>query len=260
MKPVKNIYFISDIHLGFPDPKESMEREKLLVQWLDEVAENASEIYFLGDVFDFWFEYKRVVPRGFTRFLGKLAELTDRGIPVHFFTGNHDIWVFDYLPAETGVILHKDKLITEFSGKKFLLAHGDGLGPYDKGFKRMKKVFTNPFWQWCFARLHPNFGVKIAHSMSHKSRCKLHPSELQFKGPDKEWLILYAKRKLEQNHYDYFIFGHRHIPVKFKIQETSTFINLGDWLQNFTYGIFDGEKFELIRYYPEKIVIPYTQA
>ncbi|GAB4286169.1 MAG: UDP-2,3-diacylglucosamine diphosphatase [Marinilabiliales bacterium] len=253
----KKIYFISDCHLGFPNHNESLEREKLLVKFLNEIENDAKEIYLLGDIFDFWFEYKRVVPRGFTRFLGKIAEFTDNGIPVHFFTGNHDIWVFDYLPAETGVILHKNKLITEFYGKKFLIAHGDGLGPCDKGFKRMKKVFTNPFAQWCFARIHPNLGVKIASSMSHKSRYKLHPKELQFKGADKEWLILYAKRKLENSHYDYFVFGHRHIPIKYKLTDNSTFINLGDWMQNFTYGVFDGKTFELIRYYPEKRIFKY---
>ncbi|MFH2143012.1 MAG: UDP-2,3-diacylglucosamine diphosphatase [Bacteroidota bacterium] len=247
----KKIYFLSDVHLGLPDYKQSLVREKLLVKWLDEVSQDAAEIYLVGDIFDFWHEYKRVVPRGFTRLLGKIAEITDKGIPVHFFTGNHDIWIFDYLPLETGIILHKEKLVTEIYGKKFLIAHGDGLGPADKGFKRMKKVFTNSFAQWLFARIHPNFSIWVAHSWSRKSRYKEEKKKEQFKGENSEWLVLYAKKKLMESHYDYFIFGHRHITVKYKLKK-STFINLGDWIYNFSYAVYDGNEIELIKNYPEK--------
>lgn len=258
MTETKKTYFVSDVHLGLPDNKESLAREKLLVRWLDEVSADAEKIYLVGDVFDFWFEYKRVVPRGFTRLLGKIAEITDKGIEVHFFTGNHDIWVFDYLPEETGVILHKEKLVTEINGKKFLIAHGDGLGPGDKGFKRMKKVFTCRFAQWLFARIHPNFAVWMAHSWSRKSRYKEEKKKLQFKGPEKEWLILYAKKKLEKEHYDYFIFGHRHITVKYKLND-AVFINLGDWLHNFSYAVFDGNELRLIKNYPEKTNVDFIE-
>ncbi len=243
-----NIYFASDVHLGTPNHQESLIREKIFVKWLDEIKQDAKEIYLLGDIFDFWYEYKHVAPRGFTRTLGKIAEITDNGIPVHFFTGNHDLWVFDYLTQETGVILHRNKLVTEFYGKKFLLAHGDGLGPGDKGFKRMKKVFTNPVAQWLFSRLHPNFAFGIAKGWSQKSRESYSKNEMEFKGEDGEWLILYAKHKLKTQHFDYFIFGHRHIPIDITINNTTRFINLGDWLHNFTYAVFDGTKLELKRY------------
>jgi UDP-2,3-diacylglucosamine hydrolase len=244
----KKIYFVSDIHLGLPNPVKSLAREKLFIKWLDEIKIDAQEIFLVGDIFDFWFEYEYVVPRGFTRLLGKLAEITDAGIPVHFFTGNHDIWVHDYLPSETGVILHREKLITEFNNKRFMIAHGDGLGPADKGFKRLKKVFTNPLSKWIFARIHPNFGVRFAHFWSHRSRDVYDSDTYLFKGEDKEWLILYAKKKLTEQHFDYFIFGHRHIPLEINLGENTHFINLGDWITNFTYAVFDGEKVELKKF------------
>ena len=152
-------YFISDTHLGFPDYEQSLKREKILVQWLDFIGNDAKEIYLLGDIFDFWYEYKRVVPRGFVRFLGKLARLSDSGIPIHYFTGNHDIWVYDYLPKETGVILHRSPVEKVIDGKLFFIAHGDGLGPYDRKYKMLKALFTNPVAQWLFSRLHTNFAL-----------------------------------------------------------------------------------------------------
>jgi len=244
----KNIYFASDVHLGLPDYEKSRNREKLFVKWLDEIKNDAKAIYLLGDIFDFWFEYKKVVPRGFTRLLGKISEITDSGIPVHFFTGNHDLWIFDYLPKETGVIIHRNPVIAEFSGKKFFLAHGDGLGPYDKGYKLLKRIFTNKTIQWFFARLHPNVALMIAHSWSNKSRYSKGIEAEEFRGKDKEWLFLHAKELLEQNHYDYLIFGHRHVAINIEIGEKSRFINLGDWITNYTYGMFDGEKFQLLKY------------
>ena len=242
MKQNKKIYFVSDAHLGFPSIEESIGREKLFVKWLDEIKNDAEEIYLLGDIFDFWFEYKKAVPRGFTRLLGKISEITDSGIPVHFFTGNHDIWIFDYLPKETGVIIHRKPITREFNGKRFFLAHGDGLGPHDKGYKIMKKIFTNSVAQWFFSLLHPNVGISIAQFFSHKSR-------YSNKGDDKEWLVLFAKNKLNEQYYDYLIFGHRHIPVDIKLDEKSRFINLGDWISNFTYAVFDGKNFELKKYF-----------
>ncbi|MBI5217677.1 MAG: UDP-2,3-diacylglucosamine diphosphatase [Bacteroidia bacterium] len=242
----KKIYFVSDLHLGLPSYEKSLEREKLFVAWLDEIKNDAGEIYLLGDIFDFWFEYKTVVPRGFTRLLGKIAELTDSGIHVYFFTGNHDIWVFDYLPRETGVTVVREPIVREWNGKKFYIAHGDGLGPFDRRYKVLKKIFTNRISHWLFARLHPNFGIGFAHLWSHKSR------EYQefptFKGEDKEWLIRYSKMLLQKEHFDYFIFGHRHVPVHIPLNDKSHFINLGDWLFNFTYAVFDGEKAELKKY------------
>ncbi len=244
----KKIYFLSDAHLGLPNHKESLVREKLLVEWLETVRKDAEEIFLVGDIFDFWFEHKRVVPKGFTRFLGKLSEVCDSGIPVHFFTGNHDLWIFGYLPAETGVILHREKFICERSGKRFLIAHGDALGPKDKSFKLLKKLFLNKICQWFFKRLHPNFTMWIGINWSKGSRYNDKSENLRFLGEDKERLIAYAKRKLSQEYYDYFIFGHRHVPYEFKLGEKTKFINLGDWITNFTYAEFDGKDLNL-KYY-----------
>ncbi len=245
-KTGKKVYFASDLHLGLPDYEKSLEREKLFVKWLDEIRENAHSIYLLGDIFDFWHEWKRSAPQGFVRLLGKIAEITDSGIPVHFFTGNHDIWVKKYLPHETGVILHREEFTTEIFGKQFFLAHGDGLGPGDPGYKLLKKVFTNKFLQWCFSRLHPDFSLWIGHSWSHNRRMsERYPV---FHGEEGEWLIQYSIEKLKMAHFDYFIYGHRHLPGIHPIGNSSTYINLGDWLSNFTYGEFDGEEFKLKSY------------
>jgi UDP-2,3-diacylglucosamine pyrophosphatase LpxH len=174
----KNIYFASDFHLGAPNHESSLIREKSIVSWLDHIKDDAAEIYLVGDLFDFWFEYKRAIPKGFVRLQGKIAELTDKGIPVHIFTGNHDMWIFDYLPKELGVSLFRKPIEREFFGKRYLIGHGDGLGPGDRGYKFLKKVFANKFCQWCFARLHPNFGIWLADKSSKTSRAKL---ELQMK-------------------------------------------------------------------------------
>ena len=237
------------MHLGLPSYEKSHSREKHFVKWLSEISKDAKEIYLLGDIFDFWFEYKRVVPRGFTRLLGKIAEITDSGIPVHFFTGNHDLWVFDYLPKETGVILHRDPIIKELSGKKFYLAHGDGLGPHDKAYKLLKRIFSSRTIQWFFARLHPNLALALAHFWSNQSRYVKGINAEEFKGEDKEWLVQYAKSVLAKEHFDYMIFGHRHIAIDIEIGNNCHYINLGEWLTNYNYGKFDGEKFELKKYY-----------
>lgn len=246
MNRENKIYFASDVHLGLPNYKESLAREKRFVQWLDTIKHDAKEIILLGDIFDFWFEYKRAIPRGFTRFLGKLCEITDSGIPVHFFTGNHDMWIFDYLPKETGIILHKEPIVKEFSGKKFFLAHGDGLGPGDRSYKLLKRIFASRFSQWLFARFHPNMGIWIANSWSTHSRYSRETRP--FEGEDKEWLILYSKNLLKSEDYDYMVYGHRHLPMDLPLNKKTRYINLGDWITNFTYAVFDGEKMELKKF------------
>ena len=246
----KKTYFISDIHLGLPTPGGSLKKEKLLVKLLDEIKTDVDVIYFVGDIFDFWWEYKFVVQRGFTRFLGKIAEITDSGIPVYFLAGNHDIWMRNYLRDEIGVIVKHGVLKTEINGKKFLITHGDGLGPGDFTYKLLKKIFYNPFLQWCFSRLHPNFAFTIAQKWSHGRRKK--EKEAKFAGTDKEILYLYAKEKLKTEHFDFFVFGHRHIPMIMKINNNSDYINLGDWISKFTYGVYCNNKFELKTYINEK--------
>lgn len=231
----RKIYFASDFHLGAPDYETSLIREKKIVEWLDHVSKDAAEIYLVGDIFDFWFEYKRAIPRGFVRLQGKIAELTDKGIPVHLFTGNHDMWIFDYLPIELGVQLYREPTTKEFFGKKYFIGHGDGLGPGDKGYKFLKKVFTNKFCQWCFERLHPNFGIWLADKSSKKSRSHTGSSDEKYHGDDKEWLVQFCKDTLSKEHYDYFVFGHRHLPIEKEFENGSKYYNLGEWITYCTY-------------------------
>lgn len=245
----KKIYFASDLHLGVPTYEKSLVREKHFVKWLDEVKQDAAEIIILGDLFDFWFEYKKAVPRGFVRVMGKLAEITDSGIPIHFFTGNHDMWIFDYFPKETGVKLYRHPQHREWNDKKFYLGHGDGLGPGDHGYKFIKKVFANRFLQWAFARLHPNFGIGLADYFSRSSRAKTGDDDAKFLGEEEEWLVIYCKEILAQEHFDYFIFGHRHLPLDIDLKKgASRYINLGDWISYFTYAVFDGSNLRLKEY------------
>jgi len=247
LKNEKKIYFVSDAHLGLPSYKASRNREKKLVKWLDMVKHDAEEIYMMGDIFDFWWEYKRVVPRGFTRLLGKMAEITDSGIPIHFFVGNHDVWVFDYLPEETGIIVHKKPVETEFNGKSFFLAHGDGLGKGQFTYSIIKFAFHNKILQWLFARLHPNFAMWLGNKWSVSSR-DMKGITIPFLGKEKEHLYQFAKETLKTKHFDYFVFGHRHLMIDMEIGKNTRYINLGEWIQNFSYGIFNGDKFELRRF------------
>lgn len=234
MSENKKIYFASDFHLGAPDEVSSFEREKKIIRWLDHISKDAAEIFLVGDLFDFWFEYKRAIPKGFVRLQGKIAELTDKGIPVHLFTGNHDMWIFDYIPKELGVTLYREPIIRDFFGKQYFIGHGDGLGPGDKGYKFLKKVFANKFCQWCFARLHPNFGIWLAEKSSKTSRAKTGKSDEVFHGEEGEWLVQFCKDYLKDNEMDYFVFGHRHLPLEIPIQN-SIYYNLGEWIHHFTY-------------------------
>jgi len=243
----KKIYFVSDVHLGLPPLDNSLVREKLLVKWLEEIRKDAFQIYLLGDIFDYWFEYKKVVPRGFVRFLGKIAEIRDSGIPVYFFTGNHDVWIFDYLPEELGVEIFRKPIIRIFNSKKFYLAHGDGLGPGEKPYKLLKSIFTSRFLQWIFARLHPNTATGFAHRWSKQSRFSK-GNYVPWLGEEKEHLVLHSKKLLETEEFNFFIYGHRHVPKEFSINENSKLIYLGDWFVNFTYAVFDGEDVKLLKF------------
>ena len=247
VKPTK-LYFASDQHFGAPTPEQSFPREQKFVAWLDEITHDATALFLLGDLFDFWFEYKTVVPKGFVRVLGKLAELSDRGIPIYFFVGNHDLWMTDYFEKELNIPVFHDNQAYTFDGKTFLIGHGDGKGPGDKGYKRMKKVFVHPFSKWLFRWLHPDIGVKLAQYLSVKNKLISGAEDVKFLGEENEWLVKYTKRKLTQKHYDYFVFGHRHLPLQLAVGENSTYVNLGDWIGYFTYGVFDGEKFELKKF------------
>ncbi|HEX4886725.1 MAG TPA: UDP-2,3-diacylglucosamine diphosphatase [Luteibaculaceae bacterium] len=244
----KKIYFNSDYHLGIPNARQSRERELRVVRWLDSIKHDAEEIYLLGDLFDFWFEYQHVIPKGFVRLQGKIAELSDSGIRMHFFVGNHDLWVKNYFEEELGLHIHRDNLRINCGSKRFFIHHGDGKGPNDKGYKRMKKVFTNPFFQWCFRWLHPDLGVGLAHFFSRRSSAKTRHKDAVFLGEDQEWLVQYAKRKYSEEPADFFVFGHRHLPLEIAINPDATYINLGDWISHFTYAEFDGEQLRLKRF------------
>ena len=241
------IYFVSDVHLGAPALKNNRERELLFARWLDEIKEDVGELYLMGDIFDFWFEYKKVIPRGFTRILGRLADFSDKGIPVHFFVGNHDLWLKEYLVEELGVTVYHKEVIKEIQGKNFFLAHGDGLDPDDKGYHFLKKVFTNKTMNWLFARMHPNFGFYIAHKWSASSRLSKSDYQEDFM-VNQDGMYKFAADFLKTNSINYFVMGHRHRMIMEKINENASFILLGDWISSFSYGVFDGENFELKKY------------
>ncbi|MDA3928421.1 MAG: UDP-2,3-diacylglucosamine diphosphatase [Prolixibacteraceae bacterium] len=244
----KRTYFISDVHLGAPALKNNREREKLFVNCLEKIAEDADAIYLLGDIFDYWYEYKKVVPRGFVRTLGKIAEITDRGIPVHFFTGNHDVWVFDYLPEEIGIIVHREPYEVTINNKTFFLAHGDGLDPKEKGYLFLKKLFTSKTAQFLFSRLHPNFAFWLGHNWSKHSRISKGLEPEKSTGLENETVVTFAKRYCEKNEIDYFIFGHRHILLNEEIKPNTKVMILGEWINYFSYAVFDGKNLELKKF------------
>jgi UDP-2,3-diacylglucosamine hydrolase len=244
----KKIYFLSDFHLGAPDFKSSLEREKTIVEFLDIIKRDAAEVFIVGDIFDFWYEYRKVVPKGHVRLLGKMAELTDLGIKLHFFVGNHDMWMKDYFENELNVPVYFGPKDFEWNGKTFHIAHGDGLGPGDHKYKFIKKVFRNPVSRWLFGIFPPYMGMGLANYLSRRSRTQTGASEEVFLGEEKEWLIIYSKGLQQKKNYDFFVFGHRHLPIDFRLSNGSRYINLGDWIRYCTYAVFDGDKLELRSY------------
>jgi UDP-2,3-diacylglucosamine hydrolase len=248
----KKIYFASDFHLGIPDHERSLIREKKIVRWLDSIKHDAEEIYLVGDIFDFWWEYKHVVPKGYTRLLGKIAELTDSGIKMNFFTGNHDLWMKDYFTKELNVTVYHDPITRTYNDTVFFIGHGDGLGPGDKKYKFLKAIFTSKICQWLYARLHPNLGFAIARAASVKSRVATGASDEIFLGEEKEWLYLFSKGYIKTHKIDYFIFGHRHLTLDMPLEgEKSRYINLGQWLSSSNYAVFDGKELFLQTFEPK---------
>ena len=257
LPPNKNAYFLSDFHLGVPDAVTSLQREKLIVQFLDSIKEKAHIIFLVGDMFDFWFEYKKVVPRGFVRLLGKLAELSDAGIHLHFFVGNHDMWMKDYFQKEMNIPVYFKPQVFQINNHTFYIGHGDGLGPGDHGYKMLKKVFRAPVCQWLFGLLPPMVGMGLAHYFSGKSRGEeTHPEE-KFLGEEKEWLLIYSREILQKEAHHFFVFGHRHLPIDYNLTSNlslaeqdggeagSRYINLGEWMNYQTYAVFDGKEMTL---------------
>ncbi|NCX95232.1 MAG: UDP-2,3-diacylglucosamine diphosphatase [Chitinophagia bacterium] len=247
----KKIYFASDFHLGIPNLAESKARERKICTWLDSIAADAAIIYLVGDIFDTWFEYKNVVPRGFVRLLGKLAQMTDSGLRIEAFTGNHDLWMDNYFETELQIPVHKKEIKITVNNTTLLIAHGDGLGPGDNGYKLLKAVMSNPLSQWLYRRIHPDTGVAFASYLSRLGPKHADSPEKPFLGKDKEWLVQYCLQTLQTEKIDYFIFGHRHLALEYPLEDTgSMYINLGDWIKYDTYAEFDGEKATL-KYYKQ---------
>ncbi|MBX7182912.1 MAG: UDP-2,3-diacylglucosamine diphosphatase [Bacteroidia bacterium] len=245
-----NYYFLSDFHLGVPNLVKSQEREKRIVAFLDEIKSDAKAVFLVGDLFDFWFEYKYTIPKGYVRLLGKLAEMVDAGIEVHVFTGNHDMWMFGYLESEIGVKLHKKPIFLTLNNKNFMIGHGDGLGPGDHGYKLIKKVFSNPVCQWLFARLHPNFSFGLANYWSKRSRLANGDSDEVYTGDENEYLVQFTRNFPQDKNIHYFIFGHRHLPLNMPVHNNSRYINLGDWIRYQSYAKWDGTQLTLL-YHPK---------
>ena len=244
----KSIFFASDFHLGAPNKAESYERELKIIRWLDSIKSSASAIFLVGDLFDFWHEYKKVIPKGFIRFQGKLAELVDAGISLYIFTGNHDMWMYGYFTEELGIpVLRKPTVVTA-GNKRIFVAHGDGLGPGDHQYKILKKVFDNSICQWLFRQIHPDLGMRIANLWSAQSRISSSSDDTaKFLG-DGEWLLTYAKEQETKTHHDFYVFGHRHLPIDVPVSEDSQYINLGEWVNYYTYAEFNGKDFVLHRF------------
>lgn len=254
----KKVYFFSDAHLGIPDQASSLKRERILVKFLDSIKNDALEIYMMGDLFDFWFEYKTAIPKGYARLLGKLAEITDAGIPIFFFRGNHDIWAFNYLQEELNIQIERKPQIKEILGKKFYLAHGDGLGKGDYGYKFIKKVFEFKLNQWLFRWIHPDIGLRMGLFFSRRSRYASEVRDNKLKKENSTNSIretrmpIFAKELLATGEkIDYFVMGHYHVKENLDLGNKSRFIFLGDWISRFSYGEFDGITFELKSFNPE---------
>lgn len=243
----KKIYFASDFHLGAPNSKESLVRERKIVEWLEHIKKDASAIFLVGDVFDFWFEYENVIPKGFIRFQGKLAELSDHGVPIFLFTGNHDLWYTDYFEKELSIQIFKNPIRAEIAGKDFFIGHGDGLGDGDHFFKFVKKIFVSRLPKWLFKWLHPDIGISIAKFWSGSSREGKGIEDEKFLGDD-EILLNYCKQIEQKDHHDFYIFGHRHLALEMKVSNQSTYFNLGEWFKANTYLEFDGEKATLCHF------------
>ena len=241
----KKVFFASDQHFGAPNAEESKIREVWFINWLASIENEASALFLLGDLFDFWFEYKKAVPKGFIRVLGKLAHLIDQGIGVYFFVGNHDLWIEDYFEKELGITVYKQPQDITIEGVHFYMGHGDGLGPDDKGFKRLKKVFTHPVAKRLFHAIHPDIGLRLGQYLSLRNKKLSGAQNPPYRGAEQEWLVHYARQKLQEQHRDFFLFGHRHLPLEIELTAQSKYINLGDWVRHFSYAVFDGKQIEL---------------
>lgn len=261
----KAAFFASDLHLGAPNYKASRKRENLFVEWLTSIEQEAEVLFLVGDIFDYWFEYKHYVPRGYVRLLGKLAQMSDNGCKIFAFTGNHDLWMKNYLTEELNIPVFYEPITCVLNKKKLFIGHGDGLGPGDYSYKFLKKIFTNKICQFFYRLIHPDLSAGVASYLSRSSRkSQENKGEDVFKGKEQEWLYLYTLKKLETQHFDYFVFGHRHLPLNIDLKikseasaetltknQPSIYINLGDWINHFSYAKFDGTQLSLKYFKPK---------
>lgn len=248
----KKIYFLSDFHLGMPNKKESDERERKIVSFLQSIEHDADTIFFLGDIFDFFWEYHYVIPKGFIRLQAQWLRMNELGIKMYYFSGNHDQWLGHYFEEMFGFkIFHQEQLF-QIQQHKFFIAHGDGLGPKDSKYKCLKKIFQSRILRFLFQWLiHPDVAMYIANYFSRKSRLNKKVPDSQFLGEDKEWLILFCQQYLQKDPaINYFIFGHRHLKLDFVLNSGSRYINLGDWIHYFSYAEYDGSQLLLKEYQP----------
>ncbi len=254
LPPGKKLYFVSDLHLGYPNARESRQREKIFLQWLDSIEKDAHALFLLGDIFDFWFDYKHAVPKNFVRMLGKLARMSDQGIEIYFFYGNHDMWIKDYFKEETGMKIIPDDLLLDINHTLYTyMAHGDGLGPGDRSYKWLKKLFRSKTAQFFYRWLHPDLGIPLAGFFSRLSRSSENPDIKKFMGAEKEHLIIHSKKLMKNLPKPvYFIYGHRHHVIEYPIDNQAVYINIGDWIEHYTYAECDGQKITLKKFEPEK--------
>ncbi|MEQ9439526.1 MAG: UDP-2,3-diacylglucosamine diphosphatase [Cyclobacteriaceae bacterium] len=241
----KKIYFASDFHLGAPNAEQSRLREEVITDWFDSIRHDAHLIFLIGDLFDFWFEYRYVIPKGFLRFQAKLVQLVEQGIFLVIFTGNHDLWMFDYFEQELGIPIIRQPISVQISDHNFHLGHGDGLGPGDSFYKMLKKGFTSKTCQRLFSLIHPDVGMYLANLWSKKSRLKNEKEDESFRGPEHEWIYQYCVEVETHQHHDYYVFGHRHLPLDIPVSDASRYYNIGEWISQQSYGVFDGQQFQL---------------
>ena len=244
----KSLYFASDFHLGAEKDKSGLICERKIISWLDSIENDAGGVILVGDIFDFWFEYKKVIPKGFIRFQAKLVSIIEREIPVIFFTGNHDAWMFDYFTEELGIPVFRHPVVLNVGSQKLLVGHGDGLGPGDNFYKILKRIFSSKISQWFFRWIHPDIGVALAQRWSRSSRLTNTDKDGGFKSKEDEWLWHYSSEVEATDHHDYYIFGHRHIPLDLQVGEHSRYLNLGEWVNHFTCVKYDGKNAELLTY------------
>lgn len=242
------MYFASDFHLGIPTKEESLVRERKIIRWLESIRHDAAHIFLVGDIFDFWYEYRKVIPKGFIRFQGKIAELVDAGIPITFFSGNHDIWMFDYFTEELGIPVYRRTQEVQINNLRLQVGHGDGLGPGDYSYKILQKLFESKFCQFLFSRIHPNFSLGFGHMWSMSRKKKHHYQAPPFIKKENEYIWHYCVAEEKKEHHDFYLFGHRHIPMKLEVGDQAHYINIGEWLWSCTYGVCDGNTVELLKF------------